>query len=216
MFTCRFLARLSRNQASLASIGRLTIQQRLASHCILSSYPMAITNAMSRCKVPEANRRFASNEVETESSSLDSVTYDRVCSETLDALCDYFEELTENAADLQGSDVAYSVSPGSSWCLCYITLECVSFCFSAGWSAHCESGTQPRHLCDQPADAQQADMAQLPHQWSQAVRFCPRRRRRNGQVGLQAQWSVAARAAAAGDTEYIEAAIRGLSPPALL
>ncbi|KAH8356187.1 hypothetical protein KR200_005792, partial [Drosophila serrata] len=194
MFTCRFLARLSRNQACLAAIGRLAIPQRLASHRILPSYPMAITNAMIPCRGPEANRRFASNEVETDSSSLDSVTYERVCSETLDALCDYFEELTENAADLQGSDVAYSVR----------------------WSTHCESGTQPWNLCDKPADAQQADMAQLPHQWAQAVRFCPSRRRRSGQVGLQAQWPVLARAAAAGDTTYIGAANRGLSPPALL
>ncbi|KAH8245536.1 hypothetical protein KR032_011545 [Drosophila birchii] len=108
MFTCRFLARLSRNQASLASIGCLTTPQRLASHRILPSHPMAITNAIIPGQVPEANRRFASNEAETESPSLDSVTYERVCSETLDALCDYFEELTENASDLQGSDVAYS------------------------------------------------------------------------------------------------------------
>ncbi|KAH8287284.1 hypothetical protein KR054_005230 [Drosophila jambulina] len=105
MFTCRFLARLSRNQASLASIGCLKVPQRLASHRILPSYPFIGTNASTLAK---ANRRFASNEAETESSSLDSATYDRVCSETLDALSDYFEELTENAADLQGSDVAYS------------------------------------------------------------------------------------------------------------
>ncbi|XP_017034594.1 frataxin homolog, mitochondrial [Drosophila kikkawai] len=110
MFTCRFLARLSRNQATLASLGCLTIPQRLASHRILPSSPMAITNALIPCTSVNANRRFASNEIETEttSSSLDSATYERVCSETLDALCDYFEELTENAADLQGSDVAYS------------------------------------------------------------------------------------------------------------
>ncbi|KAH8343361.1 hypothetical protein KR059_008868, partial [Drosophila kikkawai] len=215
MFTCRFLARLSRNQATLASLGCLTIPQRLASHRILPSSPMAITNALIPCTSVNANRRFASNEIETEttSSSLDSATYERVCSETLDALCDYFEELTENAADLQGSDVAYSVS--FRWCL-HVTSPLSVFAFpSAGWSAHCEPGTQPWHLCDQQADAQQADMAQLPHQWTQAIRF-RWRRRRSGQVGLQAQWPVAARAAAAGDTEYIEATARGLSPPALL
>lgn len=35
-------------------------------------------------------------------------------------------------------------------------------------------------------------------------------------MGLQAQWPNAARAAAAGDTEYTEEATRGLSPAALL
>ncbi|EDV99662.1 frataxin homolog, mitochondrial [Drosophila grimshawi] len=50
--------------------------------------------------------RFCSSITEQE-SSLDSVTYDRVCTQTLDALYDYIEELTENATDLAGSDVAY-------------------------------------------------------------------------------------------------------------
>ncbi|XP_067639893.1 frataxin homolog, mitochondrial [Eurosta solidaginis] len=40
-------------------------------------------------------------------STIDSNTYERVCSETLDALCDYFEELTENDKTLCSSDVTY-------------------------------------------------------------------------------------------------------------
>ncbi|EDW82618.1 uncharacterized protein Dwil_GK10087 [Drosophila willistoni] len=53
-------------------------------------------------------RRFYGNQKEDAAEShLDTATYERVCSETLDALCDYFEELTENANDLKGSDVSY-------------------------------------------------------------------------------------------------------------
>ncbi|KAM8721288.1 hypothetical protein ACLKA7_007197 [Drosophila subpalustris] len=49
---------------------------------------------------------FYSNQTEDD-SLLDSVTYDRVCSETLDALSDYFDQLTENATDVTGTDVGY-------------------------------------------------------------------------------------------------------------
>lgn len=52
--------------------------------------------------------RLYSNQTETD-SCLDSVTYERVCSETLDGLSDYFDELVENATDLNGTDVAYGV-----------------------------------------------------------------------------------------------------------
>ncbi|XP_034489601.1 frataxin homolog, mitochondrial [Drosophila innubila] len=50
--------------------------------------------------------RYFSNQNEVD-SCLDSVTYERVCSETLDALSDYFDELTENATDVAGTDVGY-------------------------------------------------------------------------------------------------------------
>ncbi|EDW63064.2 frataxin homolog, mitochondrial [Drosophila virilis] len=50
--------------------------------------------------------RFCSNLPEPE-YVVDDTTYDRVCSETLDALSDYFDELTENAAHITGSDVVY-------------------------------------------------------------------------------------------------------------
>lgn len=126
MFTCRLLARLTRNQASIASFGGLTIPQRLASNRILSSSPVPYTKAVLQRKSQSSNRRSYGNEIETESSSLDSATYERVCSETLDALCDYFEELTESAPDVPGSDVAYSVGPVLV-ALCYITFNTLFF-----------------------------------------------------------------------------------------
>ncbi|TDG42316.1 hypothetical protein AWZ03_011270 [Drosophila navojoa] len=38
---------------------------------------------------------------------VDDVVYERVCMETLESLSDYFDELTENAAELTGADVIF-------------------------------------------------------------------------------------------------------------
>lgn len=40
---------------------------------------------------------------------IDGNTYEIVCSETLDALCEYFDELVESTPDLKDADVAYGV-----------------------------------------------------------------------------------------------------------
>ncbi|XP_039499219.1 frataxin homolog, mitochondrial [Drosophila santomea] len=106
MFAGRLLVRLSRSRACLATMGSWSKPQALANQMILSRTPPTSTDAI-QCKGSIANRRFFSSEIETE-STLDGATYERVCSDTLDALSDYFEELTENAAELQGTDVAYS------------------------------------------------------------------------------------------------------------
>lgn len=43
-------------------------------------------------------------------SVLNHATYEKVCSETLDGLNDYFEQLLESVDYLPGSDIQYSVS----------------------------------------------------------------------------------------------------------
>ncbi|KFB37258.1 AGAP000813-PA-like protein [Anopheles sinensis] len=40
-------------------------------------------------------------------SLIDSVTYETVCSDTLESLCDYFEEVIEETAALKHADVTY-------------------------------------------------------------------------------------------------------------
>lgn len=45
-----------------------------------------------------------------ENELIDSLTFERVCEETLESLSEYFEELVENSQHLNASDVAYSVS----------------------------------------------------------------------------------------------------------
>lgn len=43
-------------------------------------------------------------------SPLNALTFIQVCDETLDSLCEYFEELVENSKHLKNSDVEFSVS----------------------------------------------------------------------------------------------------------
>jgi len=107
MFAGRLMVRSIVGRACLATMGRWSKPQAHASQVILPSTP-AIAAVAIQCEEFTANRRLFSSQIETE-STLDGVTYERVCSDTLDALCDYFEELTENASELQGTDVAYSV-----------------------------------------------------------------------------------------------------------
>ncbi|XP_004523972.1 frataxin homolog, mitochondrial [Ceratitis capitata] len=56
------------------------------------------------------SRSFTSASQKSDSRNeniLDTNTYERVCNETLDTLCDYFEELIEDAKVLSSSDVTY-------------------------------------------------------------------------------------------------------------
>ncbi|XP_017006648.2 frataxin homolog, mitochondrial [Drosophila takahashii] len=105
MFAGRLLARVSRQKARLATIGSWPMPQELAGHVISTRTPASGSRSIQIAEC-SASRRFFSSQIETE-STLDAATYERVCSDTLDALCDYFEELTENASELQGTDVAY-------------------------------------------------------------------------------------------------------------
>ncbi|XP_001656178.2 frataxin homolog, mitochondrial [Aedes aegypti] len=40
-------------------------------------------------------------------SLIDSITFEAVCSDTLESLCDYFEQLVEEAAFLKSADITY-------------------------------------------------------------------------------------------------------------
>ncbi|XP_030032675.1 frataxin homolog, mitochondrial [Manduca sexta] len=42
------------------------------------------------------------------SEHVDPAVFEEICSETLESLCDYFEELVEAAPNLKGADVTYS------------------------------------------------------------------------------------------------------------
>ncbi|KAH8317054.1 hypothetical protein KR074_002058 [Drosophila pseudoananassae] len=104
MFTARFLPRLRLHRPNVARISCLPRSFGVSGEGTPSSTTNTELNPVSGGSL--VHRRFFGNQVDAE-SNLDSATYERVCSETLDALCDYFEELTENAQDLPGSDVAY-------------------------------------------------------------------------------------------------------------
>lgn len=42
-------------------------------------------------------------------SQIDPLKFEEVCEDTLESLCDYFEELIENSIHLKGADVTYGV-----------------------------------------------------------------------------------------------------------
>lgn len=44
------------------------------------------------------------------SALLDMVTYEAVCNDTLEGLCEYFDDLVESTPHLKSADVGYSVS----------------------------------------------------------------------------------------------------------
>lgn len=45
---------------------------------------------------------------------LDLVTYESICAETLEGLCDYFDELIETTDHLKNTDITYSVSAAAT------------------------------------------------------------------------------------------------------
>ena len=59
---------------------------------------------------PSCLAKFSSANKEAEFPLLDAASYDKVCTETLDSLCYYFEEITEGASNLGSTDVTYGVS----------------------------------------------------------------------------------------------------------
>lgn len=63
-------------------------------------------------KIIFCSKNYSSSNKPTEhvvDSVLDQATYEGVCSETLDAINDYFEQLLESTDKLPGSDISYSV-----------------------------------------------------------------------------------------------------------
>lgn len=58
------------------------------------------------------NRTFFRNTSNSSQTSeiVDPIVYEEICNETLESLCDYFEEIVEQSSNLKGADVTYSVS----------------------------------------------------------------------------------------------------------
>ncbi|KPJ03396.1 Frataxin-like, mitochondrial [Papilio xuthus] len=56
------------------------------------------------------NRTFLRNtsNISQTSGLVDPIVYEEICNETLESLCDYFEEIVERSPNLKGADVTYS------------------------------------------------------------------------------------------------------------
>lgn len=61
------------------------------------------------CKSPLI-RRLSASSGNPLVVDVDPVVFEEVCNETLESLCDYFEELIDQNPTLKGADVTYSVS----------------------------------------------------------------------------------------------------------
>ncbi|KAJ8733156.1 hypothetical protein PYW08_001454 [Mythimna loreyi] len=66
------------------------------------------------------NRQFSSNPTTPEVSDVDQAIFEEICNETLESLCEYFEEIVDASPNLKGADVTFSdgvltVALGSSY-----------------------------------------------------------------------------------------------------
>lgn len=59
-------------------------------------------------------RRFSASTDNLQEEHIDPVVFEDICNETLESLCDYFEELIDQDSSLKGADVTYSVSEAVS------------------------------------------------------------------------------------------------------
>ncbi|XP_063824608.1 frataxin homolog, mitochondrial [Ostrinia nubilalis] len=88
--TSRWLARRQINILPL-----VVRQQSCALHSVKSPY----------FHVP---RNFSSSSETESADQVDQVVFEEICNETLESLCDYFEEIVEDSPNLKGADVMYS------------------------------------------------------------------------------------------------------------
>lgn len=78
-----------------------------------TSVQVTNTQYYSNRKLPTTDQNATDQKQQNDgSSTLDLLTYESVCSETLEGLCEYFDYLveTDSAKHLQNSDITYSVS----------------------------------------------------------------------------------------------------------
>ncbi|XP_065366200.1 frataxin homolog, mitochondrial [Calliphora vicina] len=93
-------------------IRNLTKHQRNVKYISTITCRRVINSAIaSSSKTNLTEFRYCSNNKPTEhvvDSVLDQTTYEKVCTETMDGLNDYFEALMESVETIPGSDIAYS------------------------------------------------------------------------------------------------------------
>ncbi|KAG7308262.1 hypothetical protein JYU34_006941 [Plutella xylostella] len=95
----------------------LRTSQRLArpkfNNCatVLGIKATYITKPVLNCEIVPVCRNYSVNKndnPETQATEVDHVVFEQICNETLESLCDYFEELVESAPHLKGADITFS------------------------------------------------------------------------------------------------------------
>lgn len=73
--------------------------------CLLNRKPFYASHT-----VFNLNKRLFTQQDPVGTALLDLVSYETICSDTLEGLCEYFDELVESAPHLKNADITYSVS----------------------------------------------------------------------------------------------------------
>lgn len=78
---------------------------------VLSSRVPEIKRVLSQnLKIPSRSFSHSSDSDFVASNLMDLMTFESVCSDTLESLCEYFEEIVENEPKLTNPDIVFSVS----------------------------------------------------------------------------------------------------------
>ncbi|XP_063619568.1 frataxin homolog, mitochondrial [Cydia splendana] len=88
--TSRWLARQTRQINTLTPV-------LLRQHVLVKTYSSPVIAIRSPASTDSA-----------QIAEVDPVVYEEICTETLESLCDYFEEIVEGATHLKGADIMYS------------------------------------------------------------------------------------------------------------
>lgn len=94
----------------------------LARKQIISYTPILLRPRLERvqlCEHPRNSCKYSTTSDAPQLETIDPALFEEICNETLESLTDYFEELIDDAPNLKGADVTYSVSKEFSYHSCY-------------------------------------------------------------------------------------------------
>lgn len=65
-------------------------------------------NSIRNASIITVDRHYSSNPTNTQVSEVEQAVFEDICNETLESLCEYFEEIIESVQSLKGADITYS------------------------------------------------------------------------------------------------------------
>jgi hypothetical protein len=77
--------------------------------CKYCTFNLRTEKSSNNSKNQQSFKDFCTGNTNSFNAVIDAVTFERNCSVTLEALCDYFEELVENSQHLKAADISFGV-----------------------------------------------------------------------------------------------------------
>ncbi|XP_041970755.1 frataxin homolog, mitochondrial [Aricia agestis] len=75
---------------------------------VLTSKPVLKTHLISpACRLPHS-QCYSNTTSSIPTEHIDPLVFEEICKETLESLCEYFEEIVDNAPNLKGADITFS------------------------------------------------------------------------------------------------------------